>query len=106
MCMLVGSIKEYVIGKEWENYEDLRAKVMKWAMVKRASQVHKSEHMEVDTVNEVANEGWSGDMYWDESQGDVNWISKGKAEWGKGWSKGQTKGGYNTYQSKDYGCRL
>jgi hypothetical protein len=48
MCMLVGSIKEYVISKEWSQYEELRTKVMKWAMVKRASQVHKTEHMEVD----------------------------------------------------------
>ena len=76
---------------------------MKWAMVKRASQVHKSEHMEVDAVNEMSNEEWSGDPYWNDSQREVNWISKGKAEWGKGWSKGQSKGGYNPYQSKGYG---
>ena len=31
--------------------EETRTKVVKWAMVKRASQVHKSEHMEVDMLN-------------------------------------------------------
>ncbi len=41
MCVLVGSIKEYVIGKERGDYEELRTKVMKWAMAKRASQIHK-----------------------------------------------------------------
>jgi hypothetical protein len=102
MCMLVGSIKEYVIGKEWGDYEELRTKVMKWAMVKRASQIHKQEHMEVDAVNEVNKEYWEAEAYWSEGQGDVNWISKGKSEWGKGWSKGQSKGGYNPYMSKGH----
>ena len=51
-------IKEYVISKEWGDYEELRAKVVKWAMVKRASQIHKQEHMEVDAVNEVNKEDW------------------------------------------------
>jgi hypothetical protein len=103
MCMLVGSIKEYVIGKEWEDYEELRTKVMKWAMVKRASQIHKTEHMEVDAVNEVNGEDWSPEQHWGEDQGDVSWMGKGKSEWGKGWSKGQSKGTYNPYQSKGYG---
>jgi hypothetical protein len=101
--MLVGSIKEYVISKEWDDYEELRAKVMKWAMVKRASQIHKQEHMEVDAVNQVKGEEWETEAYWSENQGDVNWMGKGKSEWGKGWSKGQSKGGYNPYMSKGQG---
>ncbi len=28
-CVLIGSIKEYVISKEWGNYADLRSKAMK-----------------------------------------------------------------------------
>ena len=76
---------------------------MKWAIVKRASQIHKQEHMEVDAVNEVNKEDWEAEAYWSESQGDVNWISKGKSEWGKGWSKGQSKGGYSPYMSRGQG---
>ncbi len=103
MCILVGPIKESVISKEWGDYEELRAKVMKWAMVKRASQVHKTEHMEVDAINEMGSEEWPSDVSWNESQGDVNWIPKGKTEWGKGWNRGQSKGGYSPYRSKGYG---
>ena len=53
-CVSTESMKEYVISKEWGNYVDFN--VTKWAMVKRASQIHRPEHMNVDAVSEVNSE--------------------------------------------------